>query len=105
MTDHLIDNQGRVVVNIGDEVENEDVRFFVGGVNESQRLCHLDKTKPWELKNKEAVMAICIRSGNYSACADSVTQIVAPECDNRCKFDPDAVEDYNCTHCPGKFKS
>lgn len=77
MRDHLIDNRGRVVVKIGDEVENQDVRFFIGGINESQRLCHLDKTKPWTLKNESAVMAVCIRQGNYSACADNLVQCVA----------------------------
>jgi hypothetical protein len=75
MTDHLIDEQGRVVVKVGDEVENSDVRFFVGGINESQRLCHLDKTKPWTLKNKTAAMAACICRGNYSACADDLKQV------------------------------
>lgn len=67
MTNHLIDHRGNRIVRIGDEVENDDARFFVGAINESQRLCTLDKSKPWTLKNEGSHMAACIRQGNYSA--------------------------------------
>ena len=65
--DYLQDEQGNILVQIGDQVENSDVRFFVGGINESQTLCHLDKGKPWELLNESSPMAACIMQGNYSA--------------------------------------
>ena len=72
MTDHLTDHRGNVIVRIGNEVENNDVRFFVGAVNESQRLCTLDKSKPWTLKNAESPMAECIRQGSYSASTENL---------------------------------
>lgn len=75
MRDHLIDHQGTLIVKVGDEVENADARFFVGAINESQRLCVLDKAKPWTLKNESAPMAPCIRQGNYAASADTLTRI------------------------------
>jgi len=70
MTDHLIDHHGGTRVRIGDEVENADARFFVGAINESQRLCTLDKSKPWTLKNEGSPMAACIRQGNYASSMD-----------------------------------
>lgn len=67
MVDYLINSHGVVLVQIGDEVENDDVRFFVGAINESQRLCAIDKAKPFSLKNTSSPMADCIKQGNYSA--------------------------------------
>jgi hypothetical protein len=64
---HLQDDRGVVLARVGDQVENNDCRFFVGGINQSQSLCHLDKTKPWQLLNESSPMAACIRQGNYSA--------------------------------------
>ena len=66
MTDHLIDHIGNLSVSIGDEIENDDVRFFIGSINESGRLCAIDRTKPWKLKNEKSPMASCIRQGFYS---------------------------------------
>ena len=75
MTDHLIDHRGNRIVRTGDEVENDDARFFVGAINESQRLCAIDKSKPWTLKNEESPMAACIRQGNYAASADTLRNL------------------------------
>lgn len=75
MTDHLIDNRGNLIVRTGDEVENNDARFFVGAINESQRLCTLDKAQPWTLKNEASPMATCIRQGNYSASATTLRNL------------------------------
>ena len=62
-------------VKIGDEVENNDARFYVGAINESQRLCTLDKSKPWTLKNEGSPMAGCIQQGNYSASMDVLVNL------------------------------
>lgn len=72
MIDHLIDEVGTVIVRVGDEVENDDARFFVGAINESQRLCAVDKQRPFSLKNPSSPMAACIKQGNYSASAYSL---------------------------------
>ena len=64
---YLQNERGNVLVRVGDQVENGDARFFVGGINESQTLCHLDKSMPWELLNENSPMAACIKQGNYSA--------------------------------------
>jgi hypothetical protein len=72
MTTHLIDPKGNIIVKLGDEVENNDARFFVASINESQQLCTLDKSKPFTLKNDKSPMAACIRQGNYSASAVSL---------------------------------
>ena len=61
---------------IGAEVENDDVRFFVGSINDSNWLCAIDKSKSWTLKNKNSPMARCIEQGNYSASA--ATLLVVP---------------------------
>lgn len=75
MTTHLIDPKGNLIVKVGDEVENDDARFFVGAINESQKLCTLDKSKPWTLKNEKSPMAACIRQGNYSASAVTLNNL------------------------------
>lgn len=75
ITDHLLDHQGNRIVCTGDEVENDDARFFVGAINESQRLCSLDKSKPWTLKNAASPMAACIRQGNYSASVQTLRNL------------------------------
>ena len=64
---YLQDERGNILVRVGDQVENADARFFVGGINESQMLCHIDKSKPWKLLNETSPMAACIKQGNYSA--------------------------------------
>jgi len=64
---YLQDERGNILVRVGDQVENDEARFFIGGINESQTLCHIDKTKPFELLNKNSPLANCIRQGNYSA--------------------------------------
>lgn len=65
IVNHLQDEKGQTLVKVGDEVECADARFFVGKINDSQRLCFIDKSKPWELLNENAKMANCIRQGNY----------------------------------------
>jgi hypothetical protein len=75
MTDHLLDHRGNCIVRTGDEVANNDARFFVGAINESQRLCTLDRSKPWTLKNEASPIAACIRQGSYSASADTLRNL------------------------------
>lgn len=75
MRDHLIDEHGKTLVQLGDEVENNDASFFVGSINESQSLCSIDKSKPFILKNKDIPMAECIKQGNYSASIDTLRVI------------------------------
>lgn len=72
MTNHLINNRGKLIVCVGDEVENDDARFFVGAINESQQLCTIDASKPFTLKNEASPMATCIRQGKYSASAKTL---------------------------------
>ena len=72
---HLINNVGETVVRVGDEVENNDVRFFIGAINDSQRLCFIDKSKSWVLKNAASPMAAAIRQGNYGASAETLKAV------------------------------
>lgn len=60
---------------IGAEVENDEARFFVGSINDSNDLCAIDKSKPWTLKDKNSKMARCIEQGNYSASAATLTVV------------------------------
>lgn len=85
MTDHLLDNRGNRIVCVGDEVENDAARFFVGEINESQQLCKLDKSKSWTLKNEASPMAACVRQGNYSASAVTLRVLSNSQADARTK--------------------
>ena len=60
---------GKMIFKIGDEVENDLVRFFIGSINDSGNLCFIDKTKPWTVKNKNNPMAACAAQGNYGVSA------------------------------------
>ena len=53
-------------VSVGMEVEDDNVRFFVGAINDSHNLCSIDKTKPWTVKTKTDPMRRCMEQGNYS---------------------------------------
>jgi hypothetical protein len=75
IVDHLKDHEGTLLVQVGDEVENEDARFFVGSINDSQRLCFIDKTKPFTLKNPGGAFANCIKQGNYGATAHTLSRV------------------------------
>lgn len=75
MRDFLIDHRGAIIVRVGDEVENDDARFFVGSINESQELCAIDRGRPYSLKNPASPMAACIRQGNYSATASTLRAV------------------------------
>ncbi len=77
MVDHLIDERGRCLVRIGDEVENDDARFFVGAINQSQTLCAIDKSRPYSLKNEASPMAACIRQGHYSASVETLKRVTS----------------------------
>jgi len=59
--------------NIGDEVENADVRFYIGAINDSHQLCSIDKSQPWTLKDPTSKMASCIAQGFYAANAVTLT--------------------------------
>jgi hypothetical protein len=60
---------GKTLFKIGDEVEDDLVRFFIGLINDSHDLCFIDKTKPWTVKNKNDPMAVCAIQGNYGVSA------------------------------------
>lgn len=64
MKTHIRDS-ARHEVAVGDEVQNNHVRFFIGEINESG-LCAIDKTKPFKLLDENHKMAVCIKQGNYS---------------------------------------
>ena len=57
---------GETIVRVGDEVEDDNVRFFVGAINDSHNLCSIDKTKPWTVKTAADPMRKCMEQGNYS---------------------------------------
>lgn len=60
---------GKTLFAVGDEVEDDLVRFFIGLINDSNNLCFIDKTKPWTVKNKNDSMAVCAIQGNYGVSA------------------------------------
>lgn len=109
--DHLQDERGSILVRVGDQVENDDARFFVGGINDSQTLCHLDKTKPFELLNESSPMAACIKQGNYSASVRTLKTLNTELLDEtkcghchgsgRMVRDPDIGTDQECFVCDG----
>lgn len=53
-------------ISVGMEVEDDNVRFFVGVINDSHNLCSIDKTKPWVVKTTTDPMRKCMEQGNYS---------------------------------------
>ena len=53
-------------ISVGMEVENDNVRFFVGAINDSHNLCSIDKTKPWTVKTTTDPMRKCMEQGNYA---------------------------------------
>lgn len=57
---------GGMEIRVGMEVENDDVRFFVGSINDSHNLCSIDKEKPWTVKATTHPMRKCMEQGNYS---------------------------------------
>jgi hypothetical protein len=61
------DNYGNLRLKIGDEVQNYDVRFFVGEINDNgaNALVFIDKNKPFTLINTDHPMARCIEQGNF----------------------------------------
>ena len=65
-------------IGIGTEVENDDIRFFVGAINDSHNLCSIDKTKPWTVKTTTSPMRKCMESGNYAVNA-VLLRVVTPK--------------------------
>lgn len=63
---YLQNPTGETVVKVGDEVEDANVRFFVGAINDSHNLCSIDKTKPWTVKTTTDPMRKCMEQGNYA---------------------------------------
>jgi hypothetical protein len=61
-------------VRVGDHVQNDHVRFFIGAISDSG-LCSIDKTKPFELLDKTHKMARCIEQGNYAVMCKGMTKI------------------------------
>ena len=53
-------------ISVGMEVENDNVRFFVGAINDSHNLCSIDKTKTWTVKTTTDPMRKCMEQGNYA---------------------------------------
>ena len=56
---------GDTVFKVGDEVENDSIRFFIGMINDSHELCFVDKTKPWTVKDQTDPMVRCMMQGNF----------------------------------------
>jgi hypothetical protein len=56
---------GETTFRVGDEVENDSIRFFIGLINDSQELCFVDKEKPWTVKDHADPMAKCMAQGNF----------------------------------------
>ena len=73
---YLQNERGNILVSVGDQVENEDARFFVGMINESQCLCSIDKSKKFELLNEKSPLANCIKQGNYAASIYSLRRVL-----------------------------
>ena len=67
---------GETIVRVGDEVEDANVRFFVGAINDSHNLCSIDKTKPWTVKTTTDPMRKCMEQGNYSVNAALLRVVV-----------------------------
>ncbi len=66
---HTRDYSTGHIVSVGDEVEYDDIRFFVGAINDSHNLCAFDKSKPWTVKTTTHPMRKCMEQGNYSVTA------------------------------------
>ena len=64
MKTHLRDLTGNSI-KVGDEVQNDHARFFIGAINESG-LCSIDKSKPFSLLDPDHKIGRCIEQGNYS---------------------------------------
>lgn len=103
MKNHLIDEKGNPLVKVGDEVENDDIRFFVGAINESQKLCVLDNGKPWNVKNMQSPMLPALKSGKYAASWDNLTRIQEGEdkevCCANCRWSSELEERYDQVYC------
>jgi hypothetical protein len=70
---------GEITFKLGDEVENNSIRFFIGLINDSHELCFIDKTKPWTVKNENSPMVSCMKQGNFGICAKTLKNISAAE--------------------------
>ena len=66
---------GETIFSVGDEVENNSIRFFIGLINESHELCFIDKTKPWTVKNENDPMVSCMKQGNFGVSAKTLKNI------------------------------
>lgn len=56
---------GETTFKVGDEVENDSIRFFIGMINDSHKLCFVDKNKPWTVKDQTSPMVKCMAQGNF----------------------------------------
>ena len=56
---------GKTTFKVGDEVENDSIRFFIGVINDSRELCFVDKDKPWTVKDPSHPMSKCMTQGNF----------------------------------------
>ena len=71
------DKYGNLRLKKGDEVQNSDVRFFVGTINDkgANAMVFIDKDKPFQLLNEKLKMAPCIKQGNFGILAFRVWKI------------------------------
>jgi hypothetical protein len=60
---------GETTFKVGDEVENDSIRFFIGMINDSCELCFVDKDKPWTVKDPTHAMSKCMTQGNFGITA------------------------------------
>jgi hypothetical protein len=66
---------GETTFKVGDEVENDSIRFFIGLINDSGNLCFVDKDKPWTVKDQTNPMAKCMLQGNFGITSHLLKQV------------------------------
>lgn len=104
----LIDHRGNVLFSVGDKVENDDAVFYIAEINPSQKMCHLDKNRPWHVKNPASPFAAAIKQGNYSASADTLRQAqdgnttICHACDGTGEMDNSSGGKSVCHKCDGE---
>jgi hypothetical protein len=69
---------GETTFKVGDEVENNSIRFFIGTINDSGNLCFVDKEKPWIVKDQTNPMAKCMSQGNFGIASHLLKHTTPP---------------------------
>ena len=73
-----VGNMGGEIFCVGDEVQDNRVRFFIGAINESSGLCFIDKSRQFtRLIADGEPFSRCIDQGNYATNYAALTHIKA----------------------------